>query len=52
MSQTSNIGIKIAIAVKGPYVIDNNVTEIRAKPPPEKPDFDIANNKTEKDTIK
>ena len=30
---------------------DNRVTEIKANPPPENPDFDIANNKIERETI-
>jgi hypothetical protein len=33
-------------------VIDNNVTEIRAKPPPENPDFEIAKSKIAKETIR
>ena len=46
------MGIKIAIAFNGPYVIDSKATDIKAKPPPEKPDLEIANNKTAKDIIK
>ena len=40
------------MAVKGPYVIDRTVTDIKANPPPEKPDLEIAKSKIEKETIK
>ena len=32
--------------------MERTVTEIKANPPPEKPDFEIANNKMQKDTKK
>tara|TARA_B100000965_G_C19386990_1_gene667194 strand:+ start:161 stop:283 length:123 start_codon:yes stop_codon:yes gene_type:complete len=39
------------MAVKGPYVIDNKVIDIKANPPPEKPDLEIAKSRIEKETI-
>ena len=47
-----SIGIKIAIAVNGPYVIERTVTEIKARPPPEKPDLEMANNRMENETMR
>ena len=47
-----SIGIKIAIAFNGPYVIERTVTEIKASPPPEKPDFEIANKRIENETMR
>ena len=32
--------------------MDKRVTEIKPNPPPEKPDFEIANKRIEKETIK
>jgi hypothetical protein len=46
------MGIKIAIAVKGPSVIERTVTDIKANPPPEKPDFEIANKRMENETMR
>ncbi len=51
-SQTNNKGKRIEIARRGPKFIERTATEIKAKPPPEKPDFEIEKSNTQKDTIK